>query len=105
MQVGCSGYTYPPAQEHQTLLSTWVWGQDDTRKQLWPGRKGKGKMKPHNQRLDMLRPLGGHSQVEADLSQICHPWVTGSSSEPSAEGERGPAEHVVPSCLAVTQPR
>ena len=91
------------------LLKTWVWGQDYTRKQLWHGRKGKGSVKPDHQQLpgglDMLRPLGGRSRAPADLSQICHPWVMGSSSKPSAKGERGPAEHVVPSRLAIPQPR
>lgn len=109
VQVGCSGYIYPPAQEHQRLLRTWVWGQDYIRKQFWHGRKGKGSMNLDHQRLpgglNMLRSLGGRSWVRADLSQICHPWVMGSSSKPSAEGKRGPAQHVVPSRLADTQPR
>ena len=61
MQAGCSGYTDPAAQEHQTLLSTWGWGQDYSRTQLWRGREGKGSTKPDHERLPgglgTLRPL------------------------------------------------
>lgn len=95
VQVGCSGHTYP---EHCSALGSGV--------RITPASSsGVAGVKLDHQRLDTLSPLGGHGQARADSSQICHLWVTGSSSKPSAEGKRGPAEHVVPSRLAVPQPR